>query len=755
MYKFVNIEKKIFYFIVLMAALLLGFLVYESIVLGKKEQEIRANHIAQMEANLRSKMADAIAEKKEMTLTLAIASAQSVVVNTPAGTINSDESIVKLNTIFKTLADQSLFSRSRFQIIDGTGSSLYRSWSERKGDNLLLSEKWLKQILISRQIMEMMDVGENSLTFKVIVPIIYGNNAIGVIEVITSFDSIVEDLTTDDEELVVAIDKDFKNSLLHPFSKEFVNGYNIVNADALSPAILRKLRGKKGIDVLIDPVAYQDIDGTRVDLGGHIKSGIKTPYLLIDDYYVIMGKIKAWNHTDIGYLLFFKKQKSLENDALIELKHTIQIISFALPVLAFIFMLAFIFRYLYMKKLRDTRVYDGLTGLYNKIRLLEVIHDNRDDRSLIIVNINNFTNINIVYGFEMGDQILYSVAQRLKTVCQCDDVFRVDADEFALLYNENIDAVKMIKAIQAHFFTHPFRFGTFSMNISLSYGAAHNSRHLFHHAAFALRQAKNLGPNRYHVYNSDTDKLDHAEREEFLRMSGVLHDALEKDLVIPYYQGIHDNRNETIDKFETLARIQLDNEVLSPIKFIEVAQTTGMITGITKSMINKTFVYMQTKPYSFSINITEEDLNQNYLPKYLEQKLSEYQIEPARITLEILEGVSSGGQKSHMKQLKIFKNMGLQLAIDDFGAEYSNFERVLEIDVDYLKIDAKYIKDIDVNQKSYEITKSIASFAKNTKILCIAEFVASEKIQAIIDELGIEYSQGYHFSVPKEFIEEK
>lgn len=755
MYKFVNIEKKIFYFIILMATLLLGFLVYESMDLREKEQMLRANHIAQMEAQLRKKMVDAIAKKKEQTLTLAISSAESIMINTHSETINIDESIDKLHTISKTLAEHSLLSRSRFQIIDNTGISLYRSWTGKKGDNLLLSAKWLKQILGSRQIMEMMDVGENSLTFKAIVPLLYKNDVLGVIEVITFFDSIVEDLRTDDEELVVVIDKHFRSRLLNPFSKEFVKKYNIVNADTLSPALLRKLRGKRGVEVLIDPVTYEDIDGTRVDFGGHIRSGTKTPYLLIDDYFVIMDKIKAWNHTDMGYLLFFKKQNSLESDALIELKYTIQMISFAIPVLTFIFVLALVFRYLYIKKLKNTRVYDGLTGLYNKVRLLEVIDPKRSDQSVIIVNINNFTNINIVYGFEMGDQILYSVAQRLKTVCHGEEVFRVDADEFALLYHENIDIVKMIKTIQAHFFTHPFRFGAFTMNISLSYGAAVSDEHLFHHAAFALRQAKNLGPNRYHVYNPDTDKLDHAEREEFLRMSGVLHDALENDLVIPYYQGIYDNRSNKLEKFETLARIQLGDEVLPPIKFIEVAQTTGMITRITKSMINKTFLYMQNKPYSFSINITEEDLNQNYLPKYLEQKLNDYAIEPERITLEILEGVSSGGQKSHMKQLKIFKEMGLQLAIDDFGAEYSNFERVLEIDVDYLKIDAKYIKDIDVNQKSYEITKSIASFAKNTKILCIAEFVASEKIQAIVDHLGIEYSQGYYFSVPKEFAEEK
>ena len=118
--------------------------------------------------------------------------------------------------------------------------------------------------------------------------------------------------------------------------------------------------------------------------------------------------------------------------------------------------------------------------------------------------------------------------------------------------------------------------------------------------------------------------------------------------------------------------------------------------------------------------------------------------------LEILEGVSVSGKKNHINQLKAFKEMGLKLAIDDFGAEYSNFERLLELDVDFLKIDAKYIKNIDTDKKSYEIVKAIATFAKNLGIECGAEFVHSKEVQEKIEELGIEYSQGFYFDEPHE-----
>ena len=155
----------------------------------------------------------------------------------------------------------------------------------------------------------------------------------------------------------------------------------------------------------------------------------------------------------------------------------------------------------------------------------------------------------------------------------------------------------------------------------------------------------------------------------------------------------------------------------------------------------------------FSINITEEDLSKNYLVSYLKSALQIHNIKPSRVTLEILEGISSTGKKNHIKQLKALKDLGLKLAIDDFGREYSNFERIIDLDIDTIKIDAKYIKDIDTNKKSYEITKALSSFAKGAEISCVAEFVHNENIQKIIENLDIDYSQGYLFSKPCEHID--
>ena len=239
-----------------------------------------------------------------------------------------------------------------------------------------------------------------------------------------------------------------------------------------------------------------------------------------------------------------------------------------------------------------------------------------------------------------------------------------------------------------------------------------------------------------------------ATRDHFIATNNLLHTALELGQVTPYFQGIYHNKNQKIAKFEVLARVVNNDEVISPYHFMDVAKLSGILPEITRVMIDKSFKIMASNDYSFSLNITEDDLSQNFLLAYLSEKTKQYNIAPQRIILEILEGVSATGKKNHIKQLAQLKAQGYGLAIDDFGTEYSNFERILDLDIDFLKIDAKYIKNIDTSEKSYEVARAIAFFAHNANIPCIAEFVHSQSVQAVINTLGIDYSQGYYFSKP-------
>ena len=397
--------------------------------------------------------------------------------------------------------------------------------------------------------------------------------------------------------------------------------------------------------------------------------------------------------------------------------------------------------------------HDSLTNLFNKTYLEKKISYNKES-SIILLNVDNFSYINTTYGFEFGDKLLIEISEVLLSNFDTTCIFRMNSDEFGILYEKNIDIEEKILNLKEYFSNNRLSVEQIDLKITFTYGAVEGNKNLLRDATIALKYAKNSGKNNYHIYNELHDALTFSNRDKFLKSSTLLHDALDEDRVIPYFQGIIDNKTAKITKFEALVRIQKDGEIISAYEFLEVAKLSGFLPDITKVMIDKTFKIMSKHDYEFSINITEDDLNKNYLFDYLNDKSKKYNIDTSRITLEILEGISSGSKSDSVKQLKELQKTGYTIAIDDFGAEYSNFERVLDLDIGLLKIDAKYIKDIDVNKKSYEITRAMAYFAKNANIPCVAEFVHSKSVQKVVEELGIDYSQGFYFSEPAPYPEE-
>ncbi len=314
--------------------------------------------------------------------------------------------------------------------------------------------------------------------------------------------------------------------------------------------------------------------------------------------------------------------------------------------------------------------------------------------------------------------------------------------------NKNEDIGQKVSQIKKFFYSQEIIVDGITLNITFTYAAAKGIKDLYINAVIALKQAKQRGKNSLHIFNTDEELVAHNKRKSFIESNNILHHALQHNEIIPYFQGIRNNKTREIIKFESLARIEQNGKILSPYSFIEPARLSGLLPEITKVMIDKSFKMMSKNDYTFSINLTEDDLIRHYILDYLQIKSKEYKIEPKRVILEILEGISASGKKNHIAQLSALKKEGYAIAIDDFGTEYSNFERILELEIDFLKIDAKYIKDIDTNKKSYEITKAIVFFAKNANIPCIAEFVHKKEIQNIMIRLGVDYSQGYYFSKP-------
>ncbi|NPA11025.1 MAG: EAL domain-containing protein, partial [Epsilonproteobacteria bacterium] len=189
-----------------------------------------------------------------------------------------------------------------------------------------------------------------------------------------------------------------------------------------------------------------------------------------------------------------------------------------------------------------------------------------------------------------------------------------------------------------------------------------------------------------------------------------------------------------------------------PFEFIDHLKRAGLINEITKQIIDKSFHY--AKNHSLSINITSLDLMDDKFLIFLEEETKKYEVPFHNITLEILEDISLNSSAHILSNLKKLKELGYMLAFDDFGTGLSNFERLMDVEPDYIKIDGKFIKDIHTNQNSYNITKTMVKVAKDCNAEVIAEFVENKEIVDILLDLGIYYGQGYYFSKPISKIED-
>ncbi len=269
-------------------------------------------------------------------------------------------------------------------------------------------------------------------------------------------------------------------------------------------------------------------------------------------------------------------------------------------------------------------------------------------------------------------------------------------------------------------------------------------------AELALTLAKENNEEIF-IFNEDNihvqkmvDNLNWKEKTKYL--------VLEEE-IYPFFQPILNIETNKVEKYEVLARGKLNHEFISPFFFISHAEHLGLIKDITKIIVNKSFKFFKDKNIEFSINISEKDLKDRFFIPFLKKSLDIYNMNPALVTLEILENITfSEDSKLILDQLEKLRLLGFKLAIDDFGSDNSNFSRLLNINIDILKIDALFIKNIDKNEKNKTIVKSIVNMAKTLGIKTIAEFVENEAIMTVIKECGVDYAQGYFIGKPEEYL---
>ncbi|MDX4067106.1 EAL domain-containing protein [Aliarcobacter skirrowii] len=401
--------------------------------------------------------------------------------------------------------------------------------------------------------------------------------------------------------------------------------------------------------------------------------------------------------------------------------------------------------------------YDLLTSQYSRNKLLEDI-EKFTSPILIVVNIDRFLQINDLFGHKFGDEVLKKFSQFLKSESIKEfknfDLYRYGGDEFAiLLENYNKDSLlSSVRNILRNLENKIIVIEDKEVNLNLSCGISFEKTDILLSAEMALQICKK---NRVDLVVYDENITPHKEYKNNILWSNKIKKAIEEDRVILFFQAIVNNKNLKYEKYEVLIRIKdTDDNIISPFFFLDIAKKTKQYLKLTKIVIDKSFEMFKDKEVEFSINLTNEDISNKEINDYIFKKFDEYPNIAKKLVIELVESESIVDYKIAIEFIKRVKSKGCKIAIDDFGSGYSNFEYLVKLEADYIKIDGSLIKNIVTQKESFAVVSTIVNFAKQMEIKTIAEFVENEEIYKIIKNIGVDFSQGYYFTQPKKELEQ-
>jgi EAL domain-containing protein (putative c-di-GMP-specific phosphodiesterase class I)/CheY-like chemotaxis protein len=404
-----------------------------------------------------------------------------------------------------------------------------------------------------------------------------------------------------------------------------------------------------------------------------------------------------------------------------------------------------------MKEINNALLTDTITGMYSLSKFKEDILV-YPSSSLIIFKIKDFKSFNDYYGYDVGNSLLEQTAQfaTLKlsqwTEFENHGLYRVSGTHFVILSQGNASELKpFLKTLI-------YEYESTEVNIDNTFiyfeleGAVveRNPAFSLSQADSALRQAEKEG--RVVVYEANS----HLSNENLRKITckDRIKRAINEERFVPYYQPIVDNKKGMIYKYEALIRLVMpDGEIIPPSAFLPVAKETKMYSLITRAMIEQVLNDFRDSECSVSINLSIDDIKHAPTRQFIYDQIKHF-LDPNRIIFELLESE----EISFYHEAKLFfeqvQEMGCKVAIDDFGSGFSNFEHLVRLNIDYLKIDGSLIRAIDTNDTSRAIVEMLAGFGRHMGIRTIAEFVSTPEIQNIVTELSVDESQGYHFSMP-------
>ncbi len=410
---------------------------------------------------------------------------------------------------------------------------------------------------------------------------------------------------------------------------------------------------------------------------------------------------------------------------------------------------------------------DALTGLYNRHRFQEELtrmlssgERRRRRVALLFFDVDEFKHVNDTFGHRAGDALLIRVAGEVSAQVRRNEIFaRLGGDEFGILAPDISDqeaeafAERIVRATARI----PFSFEGNSMRLTCSLGVAVYPDHapsaeeLVAHADAAMYQAKEAGKNTWRMYREDAQTT----RKMLARLNWNerIEDALENGLLRVYYQGVYHCGSGALSYVEALVRM-VDRDdptrVITPGTFIPVAEKTGKILDIDRWVIGACADALARFPSveAIAVNVSGRSLNEPTLPRFIADALKQAGVKPGRLIVELTETSAVSDLHDAQRFIESMRENGVRVCLDDFGSGFSSFAYLKHLDVDMLKIDGQFIRDLPSDRDNQVFVKAIVDVARGLKKLTVAECVEDGGTLEVLRSFGVDLAQGYYLEEP-------
>lgn len=419
------------------------------------------------------------------------------------------------------------------------------------------------------------------------------------------------------------------------------------------------------------------------------------------------------------------------------------------------------------ERLQYLAYFDALTGLPNRSLLREHLHQTLLEAgrkyalvALLLLDLDNFKDINDTFGHPAGDKILAQAA-KLFAACmrQSDTVARMGGDEFSLVVKEihraedaALVAQKIMKVLANPFPVEGTEvFLTASVGIAIYPLDGENMDELLQKADSALYHAKSMGRSRYQFFTKELNEL----AQQRISLQTDLRQALMREEFTVYYQPKVDLLTGRMSGIEGLLRwLHPERGVVLPGEFISLAEETGMIVPIGEKVLwiactqNKRWQQQGFPPARVAINLSAVQFRKDALVQTILHILRKTGLDTCWLELEVTESAIMRDPDRAIDMLKALKEAGIRITMDDFGTGYSSLNYLRRFPVDSLKLDATFIRDVLTDHGDAEIVKAIIAMAHTLKMKVIAEGVETEDQLEFLRENGCDEVQGYYLARP-------